>query len=54
MTYTMTKLCPICKPQLTMQKPTETVPCMCGQHVWQGERLYECAGAQCLMAECQY
>ena len=25
MTYTMTKPCPICKQQLTKQKPTETV-----------------------------
>jgi hypothetical protein len=27
---------PICKQQLTKQKPTETVACTCGQHVWQG------------------
>ncbi len=27
---------PICKQQLTKQKPTETVPCICGKHVWQG------------------
>jgi hypothetical protein len=30
MTYTMTEPCPICKQRLTKQKPTETVPCMCG------------------------
>jgi hypothetical protein len=36
MIYMMTKPCPICKQQLTKQKPTETVPCICGQHVWQG------------------
>jgi|HubBroStandDraft_6_1064221.scaffolds.fasta_scaffold02083_2 hypothetical protein len=35
MVYTMTKPCPICKQQLTKQKPTETVVCICGQHVWQ-------------------
>jgi len=34
MIYAMTKPCPICKQQLTKQKPTETVPCVCGQHVW--------------------
>jgi hypothetical protein len=33
MIYTMTKPCPICNQQLTKQKPTETVPCICGQHV---------------------
>ena len=25
--YTMTKPCPICKQQLTKQKPTDSVPC---------------------------
>jgi hypothetical protein len=28
--------CPICKQQLTKQQTTETVPCICGQYVWQG------------------
>ena len=36
MIYTMTKPCPICKQQLTKQKPTESVPCLCGHHIWQG------------------
>jgi hypothetical protein len=36
MTYTMTKPCPICKQQLTKQKPTDSVACACGNHVWQG------------------
>jgi hypothetical protein len=36
MMYAMTKPCPICKQQLTKQKPTDSVPCTCGHHVWQG------------------
>lgn len=36
MTYMMTKPCPICKQQLVKQKPTDTVQCVCGKHVWQG------------------
>jgi hypothetical protein len=36
MTYVMTKPCPVCKQQLTKQRPTDTVPCSCGHHVWQG------------------
>jgi hypothetical protein len=36
MTYVMTKPCPVCKQQLTKQKPTDTVQCGCGKHVWQG------------------
>lgn len=36
MTYVMTKPCPICKRQLTKSVPTESVPCACGKHVWQG------------------
>ncbi len=36
MTYVMTKPCPVCKKQLTKQTPTDTVPCSCGNHVWQG------------------
>ncbi len=36
MTYVMTKPCPVCKQQLTKQRPTDTVPCTCGHHVWQG------------------
>jgi hypothetical protein len=35
-TYVMTKPCPVCKCQLTKKVPTDTVPCACGQHVWQG------------------
>jgi hypothetical protein len=36
MTYVMTKPCPVCKQQLTKQRPTDTVQCTCGKHVWQG------------------
>jgi hypothetical protein len=36
MTYVMTKPCPVCKQQLTKKTPTETLPCACGKHVWQG------------------
>jgi hypothetical protein len=36
MIYTMTEPCPICKQQSTKPNPTETVPRICGQHVWQG------------------
>jgi hypothetical protein len=36
MTYIMTKPCPVCKQQLTKQHPTDTVPCTCGKHIWQG------------------
>ena len=36
MTYIMTKPCPICAQQLIKQKPTDTVPCSCGKHVWLG------------------
>jgi hypothetical protein len=36
MTYVMTKPCPVCRQQLTKQRPTDTVPCPCGKHVWQG------------------
>jgi hypothetical protein len=36
MTYVMTKPCPVCKQQLTKPRPTDTVPCTCGHHVWQG------------------
>jgi len=39
MTYVMTKPCPVCKQQLTKQKPTDTVQCGCGKHVWQGEEI---------------
>jgi len=36
MTYIMTKFCPICRLQLTKQKPTDTVRYTCGKHIWQG------------------
>jgi hypothetical protein len=36
MTYVMTKPCPVCKQQLIKQRPTDTVPCSCGKHIWQG------------------
>lgn len=36
MTYVMTKPCPICKQQLTKRRPTDSVQCACGKHVWQG------------------
>jgi hypothetical protein len=36
MTYVMTKPCPICRKQMTKQQPTETLACVCGNHVWQG------------------
>jgi|HubBroStandDraft_2_1064218.scaffolds.fasta_scaffold14169_2 hypothetical protein len=36
MTYVMTKPCPVCRQQLIKQRPTETVQCTCGKHVWQG------------------
>jgi len=36
MTYVMTKPCPVCKQQLTKRRPTDTVLCTCGNHVWQG------------------
>ena len=36
MTYIMTKPCPIRTQQLTKQKPTDTVRCVYGKHVWQG------------------
>jgi len=36
MTYVMTKPCPVCKQQLTKQRPTDTVYCTCGKYVWQG------------------
>ena len=35
MTYVMTTLSSLhCKQQLTKQKPTDTVRCACGRHVW--------------------
>jgi hypothetical protein len=36
MTYVMTKPCPVCRQQLTKQRPTDTVPCTCGKYVWPG------------------
>ena len=36
MIYVITKPCPVCKQQLTKQRPTDTVHCPCGKHVWQG------------------
>jgi hypothetical protein len=36
MTYMMTKPCPVCRQQLTKRRPTDTVHCSCGKHVWQG------------------
>src|SRR5215469_14541436 len=36
MTYVMTKPCPVCRQQLVKPRPTDTVRCTCGKHVWQG------------------
>lgn len=36
MTPVMTKPCPVCRQQLTKARPTDTVHCACGKHIWQG------------------
>jgi len=47
MTYVMTKPCPVCRQQLTKKRPTETVHCACGKHIWQANPSAISLNARC-------